>query len=91
MKTLKLGALYACTFDRELFVCQKLHRMVWLRVGMLKANTPFVLLEIVKNKKVFGKSKERGSYLDLKILTPTGEICYIFCFSDLIEEANNDN
>lgn len=87
---LKLGGLYQCTFDRELFAPRKRHRTVWLRVGMMKAYTPFVLLEIIENKKLKNKhiSAKRGNYLDLKILSPNGEICFIFCFSDIIIEAN---
>lgn len=86
MNNFKIGGLYQCTFDKEMFLPQKRFRTVWKIIGMLPANTPFVILEATENKKL-GKSSKRGSYVDLKILSPKGEICFIFCFSDVIVEV----
>ena len=85
MINFKLGGLYICTFDRELFIPEK-RRFTWKVIGMLPANTPFVILEAAENKRL-GKSSKRGSYIDAKILTPSGQICFIFCFADVIIKA----
>jgi hypothetical protein len=73
-----------------MFLPQKRFRTVWTMIGMLPANTPFVILEATENKKL-GKSSKRGSYVDLKILSPKGEICFIFCLSDVIIEYKSDS
>jgi len=80
---IKLGGLYTCTFDRELFYPKTLStkKTAWTKIGMLKANSLFIILEAVENKKL-SKYLERGGYVDLKILSPTGQICYLFCYSD---------
>jgi hypothetical protein len=90
MQDFKHGGLYQCVFEREMFVPQKRRHTIWTMIGMLPANTPFVLLEAKENK-TLGRSKKRGCYVDLKILTPKGEICFIFCFSDLILKVETKN
>jgi len=82
---LKLGGLYFCSFDRELRVHIPTSRKSWKVVGVMKANTPFVIIESIKNNKFRNANKsKRGDYLDIKILTNQGEIRYIFCYSDII-------
>lgn len=87
---LTLGGLYVCSFDRELWTRTPSSRTTWKVVGVMRANTPFVLVEINKNVRLINHKSKRGDYLDIKILTNQGEIRYIFCFSDIIFKAIDD-
>jgi hypothetical protein len=87
---LKVGGLYECMIDRDLFVVTYTSpkKTKWVKHGILKANSLFVILEAEENQLLnsIAPLSETSKYVDLKILTPTGEICYIFCYSDEFEE-----
>lgn len=87
---IKIGALYSCTIDRELFVVKHISskKTKWIKHGILEAYSLFVILEAEENQLLnsIAPPSERSKYVDLKILTPTGEICYIFCYSDEFKE-----